>query len=173
LNEPGHAADRLEFFAACPRNVADLLAEELRALGVDVGREHPAGVGFSGPLAHGYLACLHSRTASRVILTLGEVPADSPEALYGALVQLPWEQHMAPEGSLAVDTVGESPRWLRHTQFAALKVKDAVVDRFRERAGTRPSVDRARPDLRINVRFARERATIGIDLSGEPLHRRG
>jgi 23S rRNA (guanine2445-N2)-methyltransferase / 23S rRNA (guanine2069-N7)-methyltransferase len=173
LNEPDSAAVRYEFFAACPRNVADLLAEELRALGIELGREHPAGVGFSGPLAHGYLACLHSRTASRVILTLGEVPADSPEAMYGALVQMHWEDHMAPEGSLAVDTVGESPRWLRHTQFAALKVKDAVVDRFRERSGTRPSVDLERPDLRINVRFARERATIGIDLSGEPLHRRG
>jgi 23S rRNA (guanine2445-N2)-methyltransferase / 23S rRNA (guanine2069-N7)-methyltransferase len=173
LSEPDIPLDRHEFFTACPRNVADLLAEELRALGIELGREHPAGVGFSGPLAHGYLACLHSRTASRVILTLGEVPADSPEALYGALVQMPWEDHMAPEGSLAVDTVGESPRWLRHTQFAALKVKDAVVDRFRERSGTRPSVDLERPDLRINVRFARERATIGIDLSGEPLHRRG
>ena len=162
-----------QFFAACPRNVADLLAAELRALGIEPGREHPAGVGFEGPLEHGYLACLHSRTASRVILTLGEVAADTPEAFYAALVQMPWEDHLEPEGTLAVDTVGESPPWLRHTQFAALKVKDAIVDRFRERTGTRPSVDLERPDLRVNVRFARERAMIGIDLSGEPLHRRG
>ena len=173
MSEAVPSAGRFVFFAACPRNVADLLGEELRALGIEVSHEHPAGVSFSGPLAHAYLACLHSRTASRVILTLGEVPADSPEAMHAALLQMPWEEHMAPEGSLAVDVVGESPRWLRHTQFAALKVKDAVVDRFRERAGTRPSVDLDEPDLRINLRFARERATIGIDLSGEPLHRRG
>ena len=173
MNETVAAPGTFQFFAACPRNVADLLAAELRVLGIEPGREHPAGVGFAGPITHGYLVCLHSRTASRVILTLGEVPADSPEALYAAVVQMPWEEHMAPEGTLIVDTVGESPSWLRHTQFAALKVKDAVVDRFRERAGTRPSVDPERPDLRINVRFARERATIGIDLSGEPLHRRG
>jgi len=163
----------LQFFAACPRNTADLLAAELRAIGVEAGREHPAGVSFAGPLEHAYRACLHSRTASRVILTLTETSAQSAEALYEGVHEVPWEAHLVPEGTLAVDTVGESPSWLRHTQFAALKVKDAVVDRFRERSGARPSVDLERPDLRINVRFARERATIGIDLSGEPLHRRG
>lgn len=161
------------FFAACPRNVADLLAAELKAIGIEPDREHPAGVSFSGPIVHGYLACLHSRTASRVILTLDGVDAATPEALYDGVRRLAWESHLAPEGTLAVDTVGESPAWLRHTQFAALKVKDAVVDRFREVSGARPSVDLERPDLRISVRFARDRATIGIDLSGEPLHRRG
>ncbi len=163
----------LQFFAACPRNVADLLAGELRSLGIEPGREHPAGVSFAGPLAHAYLACLHSRTASRVLLTLAEVPASSPEALYDGVRDIDWLQHLAPEGTLAVDTVGESPSWLRHSQFAALKVKDAIVDRIREAAGTRPSVDTDRPDLRVSVRFARERATLGIDLSGDPLHRRG
>jgi len=172
LSEPV-TAQVLQFFAACPRNVADLLATELRALGIEPGREHPAGVGFEGPLDYGYLACLHSRTASRVLLTLGEVTADTPESFYAALLQIPWEDHLEAEGTLAVDTVGESPVWLRHTRFAALKVKDAIVDRFRERVGMRPSVDLERPDLRVNVRFARERAMIGIDLSGEPLHRRG
>lgn len=163
----------LTFFAACPRNVADLLAAELRSLGIEPGREHPAGVSFAGRVADGYRACLHSRTASRVILTLAEVPAHSAESLYAGVRDLPWETHLAPDGTLAVDTVGESPGWLRHTGFAALKVKDAVVDRIRDHGGARPSVDLDRPDLRVNVRFARERATIGIDLSGEPLHRRG
>src|SRR5512135_2454030 len=153
----------LQFFAVCPLNVADLLAAELRAVGIEPGREHPAGVSFAGPLAHGYLACLHSRTASRVILTLGEVEAHSPEALYDGIRAISWDRHLAPEGTLAVDTVGESPEWLRHTQFAALKVKDAIVDRFREISGARPSVDLQQPDVRISVRFARDRATIGID----------
>ncbi len=62
---------------------------------------------------------------------------------------------------------------MRNTQFAAVKAKDAIVDRMRERNEVRPSVDRNAPDLRINLRFAKERATVGIDLSGEPLHRRG
>jgi 23S rRNA (guanine2445-N2)-methyltransferase / 23S rRNA (guanine2069-N7)-methyltransferase len=162
-----------EFFAACPRHVPDLLAGELRALGLTVTREYPAGVGFTGNIREGYLACLASRTASRVLLTLGSVPLDSPEAMYEGVRALPWEDHLAPEGTLAIDVVGQGPQWLRHTQFAAQKAKDAIVDRFRERDGTRPSVDLGSPDLRISLSMLRERASVAIDLSGEPLHRRG
>ncbi len=163
----------LEFFAACPRHVPDLLAGELRGLGLEVTREHPAGVSFSGPLSDGYRACLESRTASRVLLTLGSVPLESAERMYEGLREIAWEEHLAPEGTLAVDVVGEAPAWLRHTQFAAQKAKDAIVDRFRERTGSRPSVDLQAPDLRVSLRLARGSATVSIDLSGEPLHRRG
>jgi 23S rRNA (guanine2445-N2)-methyltransferase / 23S rRNA (guanine2069-N7)-methyltransferase len=162
-----------EFFAACPRGVADLLASELRGFGIAVAREHPAGVSFNGPLAHAYLACLHSRTASRVLQTIATVPLDTVEAMYEALIQIPWEEHLAPQGTLAIHVVGESPEWLRHSQFAAQKAKDAIVDRFRARTGERPSVDLASPDLRVSLRLARTHATVGIDLGGEPLHRRG
>ena len=162
-----------EFFAACPRHVPDILANELRALGLNVTREHPAGVSFTGTLRDGYLACLASRSASRVLLTLGAAPLDTPETLYAAVRGLPWEEHLAPEGTLAIDVVGQGPQWLRHSQFAAQKAKDAIVDRFRERSGTRPSVDLTHPDLRINLSLMRERASVAIDLSGEPLHRRG
>jgi len=161
------------FFAACPRHVADLLAGELRALGLEVTREHPAGVEFVGPLSHGYRACLESRTASRVLLALAEVPLDSAEALYEAASAVRWEDHLSPEGSLAVDVVGQGPAWLRHTRFAAQKVKDAIVDRFRDRHGTRPSVDLEAPDLRVSLRLARGQGSLAIDLSGDPLHRRG
>ena len=157
----------LEFFAACPRHVADLLASELRDRGINVTREHPAGVSFMGPIAHGYVACLHARTASRVLLTLATVPLDSPETMYEALRNLPWEEHLAADGTLAVDVVGEAPAWLRHSQFAAQKAKDAIVDRFRARTGGRPSVDLGTPDLRVSLRLARSHATVGIDLSGE------
>jgi 23S rRNA (guanine2445-N2)-methyltransferase / 23S rRNA (guanine2069-N7)-methyltransferase len=164
---------RHEFFAACPRHVPDLLATELRGLGLEVTREYPAGVGFAGPLRDGYHACLASRCASRVLLTLGSVPLDSPEAMYEAIRALPWEEHLAPEGTLAIDVVGQGPSWLRHSQFAAQKAKDAIVDRMRECHGMRPSVDLASPDLRLNLSLMRERGSIAIDLSGEPLHRRG
>lgn len=162
-----------EFFAACPRGVADVLASELRAMGVVVTREHPAGVSFVGPVEHAYLACLQSRTASRVLKTIGTVSLETVEAMYAALKEIPWEEHLAPQGSLAIHVVGESPDWLRHSQFAAQKAKDAIVDRFRARTGERPSVELAAPDLRISLRLARTHATVGIDLSGEPLHRRG
>ncbi len=169
----GSSPAELEFFAACPRHVPDLLAGELRALGLNVTREHPAGVSFTGPIRDGYLACLASRTASRVLLTLGTVPLDSPETLYDAIRAMPWEEHLATEGTLAIDVVGQGPTWLRHTQFAAQKSKDAIVDRIRERSGARPSVDLVSPDLRLNLSLMRERASIAIDLSGDPLHRRG
>ena len=162
-----------EFFAACPRHVPDLLAGELRALGIEVTREHPAGVSFSGTIRDGYVACLASRTASRVLLTLGTVPLDTPDAMYAAIRAMPWEEHLAPAGTLAIDVVGQAPDWLRHSQFAAQKAKDAIVDRFRERSGERPSVDLGSPDLRLNLSLMRERASVAIDLSGEPLHRRG
>src|SRR5512139_786426 len=135
-----------EFFAACPRHVPELLGGELRALGLNVTREHPAGVSFTGTLRDGYLACLASRTASRVLLTLGAAPLDTPESLYDGVRGLPWEEHLASEGTLAIDVVGQGPQWLRHSQFAAQKAKDAIVDRFRELSGTRPSVDLGHPD---------------------------
>ena len=85
----GNTPAALEFFAACPRHVPDLLAGELRALGLQVSREHPAGVSFAGTLRDGYLACLASRTASRVLLTLGTVPLDSVDSMYGAIRAVP------------------------------------------------------------------------------------
>ena len=166
-------AGTFEFFAACPRHVPDVLAGELRGLGLNVTREHPAGVSFTGTLRDGYLACLASRTASRVLLTLGTIPVDSVDTMYAAIRAIAWEDHLAPDGTLAFDVVGQGPAWLRHTQFAAQKAKDAVVDRFRERSGARPSVDLSSPDLRLSLSLGRERASLGIDLSGEPLHRRG
>jgi 23S rRNA (guanine2445-N2)-methyltransferase / 23S rRNA (guanine2069-N7)-methyltransferase len=164
---------RLRFFAACPLNVADMLSAELRDVGVNVVREHPAGVSFDGPLASAYRACLHSRIASRVLLTIADLNASDPDVMYRGLVELPWESHVGSDGTFAVNVVGESPPWLRHTQFAALRAKDAIVDRMREHAGERPNVDTASPDLRVSLRFAKDRVTVGIDLSGEPLHRRG
>ena len=111
----------LQFFAACPRNVADLLAGELRALGIEVQREHPAGVSFSGPLRAGYAACLHSRTASRILLSLGEVAASTPDEFYQGVRGFDWEAHLRGEGSIAIDVVGQPPTWLRDTRFAAMK----------------------------------------------------
>jgi 23S rRNA (guanine2445-N2)-methyltransferase / 23S rRNA (guanine2069-N7)-methyltransferase len=166
-------AERLEFFAACPRQVPDLLAAELRTLGLEVTRTHPAGVSFEGPVEHGLIACLHSRTASRVVLAIATGPAADAGQFYELVRALPWEDHVAADGTIAVDVVGQGPAWVRRTTFAAQKAKDGIVDRFRERSGARPSVDLDAPDLRVSVRFGRDRATVGIDLAGQPLHQRG
>ncbi len=162
----------LDFFATVPRGMEPLLAEELRALGAKAVTEGRAGVSFHGSLETAYRACLWSRTASRVLLPLARFSAPDPDALYAGIRDLAWEEHLAPEGTLAVDfTVAQSK--ITHSHFGALKVKDAVVDRFRERFGVRPSVARENPDLRINVYLHRDSARVSLDLSGESLHRRG
>lgn len=160
------------FFATVPKGMEPVLADELRALGAVAVDQMRAGVAFQGDLALGYRACLWSRTASRVLLPLGRFAAPDPEALYQGIRTFAWDEHLAPEGTLTVDfTISQSQ--ISHSHYGALKVKDAVVDQFRDKYGVRPSVQRERPDLRINVYLYRNQARVSLDLSGESLHRRG
>ena len=161
----------MQFFASCPPGVADLTAAELRACGATHTRELKLGVLFEGALEAAYRACLWSRTASRILMPLGNFPAATPEALYAGVAEIDWAQHVAPNGTLAIE-FGGSSAGIKHTHFGALKTKDAIVDQLRERTGQRPSVELERPDIRLDVRLDRERATLSLDLSGESLHRR-
>jgi len=160
------------YAATCAKGVEHLLAAELRALGAGDVRETRAAVTFTGPIAIGYGACLWSRVASRVLLTLAAFPAATADELYAGVAGVPWEDHIEPDGTLAIDVSGTTSG-LVNTRFTAQRAKDAVVDRMRERTGVRPSVDLSRPDVRLNLRLFRERATLSLDLSGPPLHERG
>jgi 23S rRNA (guanine2069-N7)-methyltransferase / 23S rRNA (guanine2445-N2)-methyltransferase len=135
-------------------------------------RPQRSGVLFSGRLIDGYRALLWTRLATRVLLTLGEVGATSADDLYAGIKAMPWEDHVSPTGTIAIDAAGVNHA-LRNTQFTAVRVKDAIADRLREASGERPSVDTAHPDLRVNVAVRRDRATVSLDLAGQPLHRRG
>ena len=160
------------FFGTCPKGIESLLADELRVLGAEAVKETRAGVAFQGTLATAYRACLWSRLASRVLLTLARFPAASAEALYAGVQGLHWGEHLDAHGTLAVDFTGTGSG-ITHSRFGALKVKDAIVDQLREESGARPSVDTGRPDVRVNVYLYRDEATLSLDLSGESLHRRG
>jgi 23S rRNA (guanine2445-N2)-methyltransferase / 23S rRNA (guanine2069-N7)-methyltransferase len=162
----------MHFFASCPPGVADLTAAELRTCGATDLSEFKLGVQFQGSLECAYRACLWSRTASRILLPLGTFTAATPEGLYEGVASIPWHEHIAPQGTLAVDFGGASAG-ITHTHFGALKTKDAIVDQLRARTGERPSVELEQPDVRIDVRVDRDRATVSLDLSGESLHRRG
>jgi 23S rRNA (guanine2445-N2)-methyltransferase / 23S rRNA (guanine2069-N7)-methyltransferase len=162
----------MNFFATCPLGVADLLAAELKALGAARARELKSGVEFEGELEVAYRACLWSRTANRILLPIATVDARTANDLYEGVRSIDWSAHLASTGTLAVDFSGSSTG-ITHTQFGALKTKDAIVDQMRGKFGERPSVELVRPDVQINVHVNRERATISIDLSGESLHRRG
>ena len=163
----------LAFFATAPKGVPSVLAEELRVLGAGQVGEHPAGVSFRGDLALAYRACLWSRTASRVLLTLDQFPAATPDALYAGACQIPWHEHLTSTTTFAVSCALSSRAEITHSQFAALKVKDAIVDQCRKTLGQRLNVDVDRPDVRIHVHVRGGSATVSLDLSGESLHSRG
>lgn len=161
----------MQIFVSCPPGVADLTAAELKSCGATQTREFKLGVQAEGSLEVAYRACLWSRTASRVLLPLGMFPAATQDDLYRGISSIDWQQHISPKGTLAIDFGGASSG-ITHTHFGALKTKDAIVDQFRERTGERPSVQLEQPDVRIDVRLDRDRATVSLDLSGDSLHRR-
>lgn len=160
------------FFATAAKGLEPLLADELTSLGATNVQPTRAGVSFSGGLAVAYRACLWSRIASRVIMRIAEVDASSSDALYEAVRGIRWSDHLDASGTMAVDFTSHVSEGI-HSRFGAQRVKDAVVDRLRDDTGTRPSVEVGRPDLRVNCHVEEGRASIGIDLSGESLHRRG
>ncbi len=161
-----------QFFATAPKGVADLLATELTGLGATSVRENRAGVEFEGTLETAYRACLWSRLANRVLLPLAEFDADNPDALYAGCQTIDWSEHMESSATLAVDA-NVSASKITHSHFAALRIKDAVVDQFNTAVGHRPDVDTERPDLRINAYIHRDTVRLYVDLSGTSLHQRG
>lgn len=160
------------FFASTPKNMESLLKDELHDLGAENVAETRAGAGFSGTLATAYKICLWSRIANRVLLVLDRFPAPTPEALYDGVQSIPWDEHFTPSETIAVD-FNTSQSQITHSHYGALKVKDAIVDLFRLRCGTRPWVNTDNPDIRINVYLLRNEATVCLDLSGASLHKRG
>jgi 23S rRNA (guanine2445-N2)-methyltransferase / 23S rRNA (guanine2069-N7)-methyltransferase len=160
------------FFATAPLGIEGLLGQEFRDLGIPDVKEGRAGVAFGGGLNAAYAACLWSRLANRILMPIAQFPAATGEELYDGIRSVDWSLHMEPESTLAVDFAA-SRSAITHTLFGAQKVKDAIVDHFRSESGVRPSVDLARPDLRVNLYLDRDQATLSIDLSGDSLHKRG
>jgi 23S rRNA (guanine2445-N2)-methyltransferase / 23S rRNA (guanine2069-N7)-methyltransferase len=160
------------FFATVPKGMETLLADELRTLGIEQPSPTLAGVAFQGTLAQAYRACLWTRLANRILLHLTTFSAPDADALYQGIQTIPWNEHLNVNGTLAVDLTSLHSQ-LTHTHFAALKVKDAIVDQFRARYQQRPNVDLLQPQVRINVHLRHDQAIVSIDLSGESLHRRG
>ncbi len=162
----------MRFFATCARGTEGALRRELSALRLHAVRGDRGGVSFEGKLEAGMGACLHSRVAMRVLLELSRFEAGDAASLYGGARAIPWGDWLTDRTTLAVEaTVRDAPA-LAHSGFAALKVKDAVVDALREKLGARPDVDPRDPDVRVVLHLAGTEATLSLDLAGEPLHKR-
>ncbi|MDC7996169.1 THUMP domain-containing class I SAM-dependent RNA methyltransferase [Altibacter sp. HG106] len=150
----------------------DLLAEELRKLGASAIEKGVRNVSFEGDTGFMYKANLMCRTAIKILKPIHAFNVFSEDDLYQKVYDIPWEAYMDHRGSLAVDATVFSKKFT-HSKYVALKTKDAIVDRFRDREGSRPNVDLDHPSLRINVHIDRNICTISLDSSGESLHKRG
>lgn len=164
--------DAEAFFAICPRGLEPLLAQELAACGAADCAPEPGGVGFSGSLRVAYAANLHSRLASRVLWRVLRSEYRDEDDVYAAACSVAWEQWFGPDDLLRVDFTATRTS-LRSREFATLRIKDGIVDRMRERTGARPSIDRARPDVRVFAHAAAATLDLYLDLSGEALFKRG
>ena len=161
-----------EFFARCAAGFEPVLARELKGLGARRVRPLKGGVAFFGQLVDAYRVCLWSRVATRIQLVLARLDARDADALYAGAVRMPWEEHVAEGATIAVQAHGTNDA-LRNTQFTALKLKDAICDRLRDRCGTRPDVDPRDPDFEVDASVHENHATLFLNLSGPSLHRRG
>ncbi|ROS04995.1 23S rRNA m(2)G-2445 methyltransferase [Sinobacterium caligoides] len=165
-------SESIEYFVSCPRGLEELLRDEVLSLGASHAATSGAGVKATGDLAQMYRVWLWSRLASRVLLPLERIYLDEVDDLYNAARNIAWGQHFNANQSFAVDFSGTN-RSINNSQFGALKIKDAIVDYFRDSYGVRPNVDKREPDIRIQARLAKGFVSIALDLSGGPLHRRG
>jgi 23S rRNA (guanine2445-N2)-methyltransferase / 23S rRNA (guanine2069-N7)-methyltransferase len=165
-------ATPLRFMATAPRGLADLAAAELRELGAHELSERTAGVRFAGELRIGYAACLWSRVTSRVLLEVAALDAPDTDAYYAGARAIDWRAHIDPRRTLACEFTGTHPT-ITHSQFGALKLKDAICDQLRAVCGVRPDIDLDQPAVRVVAHATGARVLLYIDLAGEGLHRRG
>jgi len=161
-----------DYFATTALGLENILADELRALGITVASVTKAGALFRGTMEDCMRANLHLRTANRIVLPLSEFECTGPEVLYAGVAEIDWRLFFPGEQTLAVSaSVRDSE--MTHSLYAALTTKDAICDSLREITGKRPNVDRVHPDVQIVVRISKNRAIVGVDTSGESLHQRG
>lgn len=163
------------YFANNSLNQSDLVAKEAEEAGASEIRQTKAGVEFVGDLETGYRFCMYSRIASRLLeaIYLDDDIIDVDE-LYESTKQIPWEEFITPETSIKVTKTAQDCPYLNNAHFAALRVKDGIIDRIKEKFNDeRPDVDTENPDITIHVHLHQKRAIWYLDFSGEGMQKRG
>ncbi len=161
------------FFAMTSRGLNDVLEQELKDLGVEKVLKGPGGVYFDGNWAACYRVNLRSRVATRVLLPILDFPAYKNEELYHNVRKHDFTKYIKPTGTMAVEANVRESGAFHDQRFVAMKIKDAIVDQFREKFDVRPDVDSANPDLRIVARCYKNQFSLSIDTTGEALFKRG
>ena len=164
--------ENFEMIAKTFYGLEEVLAAELRAIGAKNIIKHNRALSFIGSIETMYKANYLSRTALRILKPIIKCKVQTPKALYKNVKKYEWERLFSLNETFAIDTVVSS-EYFKHSKFVALKVKDAIVDRFRDEFGERPNVDVDNPTVRISVHIFNDTCTISLDSSGDSLHKRG
>lgn len=161
-----------EMIAKTFMGLEPVLAKELTVLGannIQIGRRM---VSFSGNKEIMYRANFQLHTAIRILKPIAHFKAQSADDVYNEIMKIDWEKYLTLDTTFAVDTVVFSEEF-RHSKFVAYKVKDAIVDQFRDKIGKRPNISISTPDIRLHMHIADDDCTLSLDSSGDSLHRRG
>ncbi len=161
-----------ELIAKTFMGLEEVLAQELTQLGannVKIGRRM---VSFTGDKEMMYRANFQLHTAIRILKPIKHFRASSADDVYEAVKNIDWSEYIERGKTFSVDSVVYSEEF-RNSRFVTYKVKDAIVDQFRETTGTRPNISISNPDIRLNIHISDNQATLSLDSSGESLHRRG
>jgi putative N6-adenine-specific DNA methylase len=161
-----------DYFATVARGLEEIAARELASLGAKDIRPDFTGVHFSGDKSLLYRINLWSRIVFRVLMPIDNVKSYNAEQLYKNVYNLNWEQYLQPHNTFAVNCTGSNKN-LNHSHFSALQIKNAIVDRQRQKNGQRSNIDIENPDLLINAHIEGDRCILSLDSSGASLHRRG
>lgn len=164
--------ESFELIAKTFQGLENVLAEELINLGADNVQKGRRMVSFTGDKEMMYKANFYLRTAIRILKPIKAFTAQNADEVYEQIKLIHWEDYLSVNDSFAVDAVVFSNEF-RHSKFVAYRVKDAIVDYFKEKTGSRPSVRINKPDLLLNIHIAEKNCTLTLDSSGESLHRRG
>jgi putative N6-adenine-specific DNA methylase len=163
---------QLNLVVSCHYGFEELLAEELKTLGLENIELHNRAVICTGNLNQVYQANYNCRLALRVLIKIATFEVPDANTLYEEVYDLPWEQLIQPNNTIAINSLCNQSAF-DNTMFVSMRAKDAIADFFRHRTGIRPSVDNEHPDLRIQIHIFKEQATVLLDSSGNSLHMRG
>ena len=163
------------FFASASANQNDLVEREVREAGATDIRTSSGGVEFSADLETAYRFCMWTRCATRLLVLVHRYDQlESTDDLYDYSMRLPWENWLDPSKTFAITETVTDCHWIRNSHFASLRLKDAIVERIREKFnGERPDVDREDPDIVFHLHVNRNLASWYVDFGGRDLSHRG
>lgn len=164
------ATDR--YFAQTQKGLSEIASEELSELGAGDCKTSYNGIYFSADAEILYRINYMVKTVSRILAPLVSFTVHNEKELYKKCLKIQWESFMSSEKTFAISSSVSNSK-ITHSRFAALRVKDAIADRFMEKFGKRPDVNTDEPDIPINLNIRNNFCTISLDTSGKSLHKRG